>query len=431
MKRPTPSLILIFVTVFLDVLGFGLLIPVAPKFIAKVMGLKELGDESEASLAVGALMATYAAMQFIFAPILGSLSDRFGRRPVILFSLLGSGIDYFIAAFSPNLTVLFITRAVNGLTGATISTCSAYIADVTPPERRAAGFGIIGAAFGLGFVFGPLAGGILGQYGVHVPYIAAGVVTLLNWAYGCFVLPESLPREHRSSFSWRKANPFASLHWLSTHRIVAVLAASLFIFNLGQFGLHSTWNLSMSFRFAWEPFDVGVSLCIVGITAAIVQGGLSRRMIPALGERLCLVGGIVIACLALVGYGLATHGWMIYIIIALASIAGLAGPAAQGIMSKAISPAEQGRLQGGLASLNSIAQVLGPLIATISFRQFTAPDPPFQLPQRGGGVPFLIGAVLALICLVPILAIWNRMPRTVREAPDESPDVPAPTTEAS
>lgn len=426
MRRPT--LILIFITVFLDVLGFGLLIPVAPKFIAKVMGLKELGDESQASLAVGALMATYAAMQFIFAPILGSLSDKVGRRPVILFSLLGSGIDYFIAAFSPNLTVLFITRAINGLTGATIPTCSAYIADITPPEKRAAGFGIIGAAFGLGFVVGPMAGGILGQYGVHVPYIAAGTVTLLNWLYGCFVLPESLPREHRSAFSWRKANPFSSLHWISTHRIVAALAASFFIFNLGQFGLHSTWNLSMSFRFKWEPIHVGTSLCIVGVTAAIVQGGLARRLIPALGERLCLVGGIVIAFFSLVGYGLASHGWMIYAIIALAALGGLAGPAAQGIMSKAISPSEQGRLQGGLAGLNSIAQVLGPLIATLSFRIFTSPNPPFHLPQRGGGVPFLIGAVLALVCLLPIFAVWGRMPRTVREAPDESDPAPQPGT---
>lgn len=424
MKRPTPSLILIFVTVFLDVLGFGLLIPVAPKFIAKVMGLKELGDETGAAMSVGALMATYAAMQFIFAPILGSLSDRFGRRPVILLSLLGSGIDYFIAAFSPNIWVLFITRALNGVSGASITTCGAYIADITPPEKRAAGFGIIGAAFGLGFVCGPLAGGILGEWGVHVPYIAAGTITLLNWLYGYFVLPESLPKELRTSFSWKKANPFTSLRWLASHRVVAVLAAALFIFNLAQFGLHATWNLSMSYRFKWNPLDIGLSMFVVGFSAAIVQGGLSRRMIPALGERLCLVGGMILAVFAFLGYGLAHHGWMIYAIIAIASIGGVAGPAGQGIMSKAISPSEQGRLQGGLAGLNSIAQVLGPLLATFTFKVFTSPHPPMHLPQRGGSVPFLTGAILTAVSLVPVAVIWKRMPRTVRQAPMESEVVP-------
>jgi MFS transporter, DHA1 family, tetracycline resistance protein len=427
MKRPTPSLILIFITVFLDVLGFGLLIPVAPKFIAKVQGLRELGDESQASLSVGLLMATYAAMQFIFAPILGSLSDRFGRRPVILFSLLGSGIDYFIAAFSPNIWVLFITRAINGITGASITTCGAYIADITPPEKRAAGFGIIGAAFGLGFVVGPLAGGLLGQLGVHVPYIAAGAITLLNWLYGYFVLPESLPRERRAAFSWKKANAFTSLRWLASHKVVGMLAASLFILNLAQFGLHATWNLSMSYRFLWRPIDVGASLFVVGLMAAFVQGGLARRIIPALGERLCLVAGVVLGIFAFLGYGLATHGWMIYLIIAIASIGGVAGPAGQGIMSKAVSPMEQGRLQGGLAGLNSIAQVVGPLIATYCFQVFTSPKPPFELPQRGGSVPFLIGAALSVVALIPIAVIWSRMPRTVKQAPNEEPTVPEAT----
>ncbi len=419
MKPRAPSLILIFITVLLDVLGFGLLIPVAPKFIAKIENLPELGAEHETSLAFGLLMATYAIMQFIFAPILGSLSDHYGRRPVILISLLGSGLDYFVAALSPNLTVLFITRAINGISGASITTCSAYIADITPPEKRAAGFGIIGAAFGLGFMLGPLLGGALGQIDVRMPYIAAGALTLLNWLYGCFVLPESLPPEHRRDFSWKKANPFTSLHWLSTHRVVAILAASLFIANVAQFGLHSTWNLSMSYRFKWDPLHVGASLFVVGITAAIIQGGLARRIIPALGERLCLVAGIIIGTLAFFGYGLASAGWMIYAIIAVASISGVAGPAAQGIMSKAIPMNEQGRLQGGLAGLNSLAAIVGPLLATYVFRLFTSAHPPFELPERGGGAPFLSGGILCFVSLLPVLTVWSRMPAKVKESAEE------------
>ena len=423
-KRPTPSLILIFITVLLDVLGFGLLIPVAPQFIAKVMGLDPTQAslfESQTSTKVGMLMATYALMQFFFAPILGSLSDRFGRRPVILISLLGSGLDYFVAAMSPNLAILFITRAINGISGASITTCGAYIADVTPPEKRAAGFGIIGAAFGLGFMIGPLLGGVLGQYDIRLPYVAAGVLTLLNWLYGYFVLPESLPREMRRPFSWKKANAFTSLKWLASHHVVGVLAAGLFFINLAQFGLHSTWNLSMSYRFKWDPIHIGASLFVVGITAAVVQGGLSRRIIPALGERLCLVGGVGLGILAFLGYGLATHGWMIYAIVVIASIGGVAGPAAQGIMSKAVPPTEQGRLQGGLSGLNSIAQVAGPLLATYVFRLFTSPNPPIELPQKGGGAPFLSGALLSVVSLVPVAIMWRRMPATVREAPIEDP----------
>jgi MFS transporter, DHA1 family, tetracycline resistance protein len=433
MKRPAPSLILIFITVLLDVLGFGLLIPVAPQFIAKLKGLdpsQASAFESETSLTVGLLMATYAAMQFFFAPVLGSLSDRFGRRPVILISLLGSGIDYFVAALSPTITVLFITRAINGISGASITTCSAYIADVTPPERRAAGFGIIGAAFGLGFMIGPLLGGLLGQYDIRLPYVAAGTLTLLNWLYGCFVLPESLPRELRRPFSWKKANAFTSLKWLASHPVVATLAIALFILNLAQFGLHSTWNLSMSFRFRWDPLHIGASLFVVGITAAVVQGGLSRRIIPALGERACLVWGVALSVLAFLAYGLAPQGWMIYAIIAIASIGGVAGPAAQGITSKAVPPDEQGRLQGGLSGLNSIAQVAGPLLATYVFRVFTSPNPPLELPQRGGGAPFLTGSLLSFISLIPVFAIWNRMPRSVAQPPIEDPPATEPTITA-
>ena len=438
--RRAPSLFFIFTTLLLDVLGFGLLIPVAPNLVAMVRGLEPQGHEHDTSLPVMALFATYAAMQFVFGPILGSLSDRFGRRPVILVALVGSALDYFAASQAPEVThhfgiatglaFLFVTRAINGISGATIPVCSAYIADVTPPEKRAAGFGIIGAAFGLGFVFGPLLGGLvgdstvelplLGHGDVRYPYIAAGILTVINLVYGFLVLPESLPREHRRPFSWQKANPFGALKWMSGHHVVIMLAAALFICNLGQFGLHSTWVLSMQNRFGWTPFDTALSMFTVGISAAVVQGGLVRKIIPVLGERASLVGGLIMAVFAFTSYGLATQGWMIYTTIAIASIGGIAGPAAQAMMSKAIPPTEQGLLQGALNSLNSIAGMFGPVLCGSAFYLFTAKEGPTTYP--GAGSPFLVGAILCLLSLIPVALIWKRMPSTVREKPVENGD---------
>lgn len=436
MHHPAPKITFVFITLLLDVLGFGLLIPVAPQLVAAVQGLAITGKEAETAPAVGYLMATYAALQFFFAPILGSLSDRFGRRPVILISLLGSGIDYFAGALAPTLTVLFITRAINGISGANMSVCGAYIADISPPEKRAAAFGMLGAAFGLGFILGPILGGYLGDEstnlgflghgGVRVPYYAAGVLTLINWLYGFFVLPESLPLDRRRPFSWAKANPFGALKWLTQHHMVLALAACLFLVNLAQFGLHSVWVLSMQARFDWTTKDSGLSLCVVGITAAIVQGGLARRIIPALGERACLVGGLVVATIAFVGYGASTHSWMIYAIIAAASIGGVSGPAVQAIMSKAIAPTEQGLLQGAMSGLNSVAMVFSAIIATNVFEVFTKGHDPRGFP--GAGAPFYLGAILVVLSIVPVLFVWNRMPRTVAQVVrDGEPGGPEPT----
>ncbi|CAG0978852.1 Tetracycline resistance protein, class C [Phycisphaerales bacterium] len=439
MHRPAPKLVFVFFTLLLDVLGFGLLIPVAPRLIATVQGLNPEGAEHDTSLALGPLMALYAAMQFVFSPILGSLSDRFGRRPVLLCALFGSALDYFAATQAPYLTAtfgsaagmtcLFVTRALNGVSGATIPVCSAYIADITPPEKRAAGFGIIGAAFGLGFVFGPLIGGVLGDdkitlpllgHGnVTFPYYAAGVLTALNWLYGFFIIPESLAREHRRPFSWEKANPMGALRWLAQHHVVALLVVTLFISNIAQFGLHATWVLSMQKRFGWTPLYTGWSLFTVGITSAIVQGLLARKIIPKLGERACLLGGLVVGVLAFAAYGLATHGWMIYAIIAAASIGGVAGPAAQAICSKGVPPNEQGLLQGATGSLTSVAGVLGPLIGAGVFFLFTPKEGP--APFLGPSAPFFTGAVLCALSVVPVLLVWGRMPRVVQQAPREEP----------
>lgn len=431
MPSRAPKLSFIFFTLLLDVLGFGLLIPVSPKLVERFLGLPEYGSEGQAAWAVGALAATYAVMQFVFAPILGSLSDRYGRRPVILISLLGSGLDYLAAAAAflwfPHIWILFITRAINGISGANISACNAYIADITPPEKRAAGFGLLGAAFGLGFVFGPLAGGLLGDPNVHLPligpgalhypFIAAGVLTLANWLYGYFVLPESLAPANRRPFSWAKANSFGAFAWLAGHRVVLTLASSLFLLNVAQFGLHVTWVLSMSARFKWTPAQVGWSLFTVGITAAIVQGFLARKIIPILGERLCLVGGLIIAALAFTGYALATEGWMIYTIIAIASLGGVSGPALQSITTKAIPADQQGLLQGSLAGLSSIATIIGALLGSQVFAYFTKPGAIDRFP--GAGAPFVAGAILAVLALVPVLLIWNRLPSSVKAMPVE------------
>ncbi len=441
MRHGKPSLIFVFITILLDVLGFGLLIPVAPKLVAIVRGLPPEGAEHDTSLSVGLLFATYAAMQFVFSPILGSLSDRFGRRPVLLIALFGSGLDYFAATQAPHITgvfgaaagmtCMFVTRALNGVSGATVPVCSAYIADVTPPEKRAAGFGIIGAAFGAGFAFGPLIGGALGdektwhqlgfagvtvQQSVTFPYYAAGLLTMLNWMFGFFVVPESLAAENRRAFSWGKAHAMGALAWLSQHRVVSMLAATLFISNLAQFGLHATWVLSMQKRFGWTPLWTGLSLCVVGVSSAIVQGGLARKIIPRFGERACLVAGLVIGAVAFAGYGLATSGWMIFVIIAVASIGGVAGPAAQAMSSKSVPPNEQGLLQGATGSLTSIAQIIGPLVGSGVFFHFTR-DGAGAFP--GASAPFLTGAMLCLLAPIPVLMVWGRMPRSVKQAPVE------------
>lgn len=431
MPSRKPALLFVFVTLLLDVLGFGLLIPVSPKLVERFLGLAEHGDEGKAAWAVGALAALYALMQFIFAPILGSLSDRFGRRPVILISLFGSGIDYLAAAAAalwfPMLWILFLTRTINGISGASISACNAYIADVTPPEKRAAGYGLMGAAFGLGFMIGPLLGGVLGDArthiplighgGLHLPFIAAGTLTLINWLYGYFVLPESLPPDRRRAFSLTSSNPFSTIVWLTNHRVVVMLAASLFLFNLAQFGLHVTWVLSMTNRFNWSTTQVGWSLFVVGIGATIVQGFLARKLIPALSERVCLIAGMMLAVFAFLGYGFATQGWMIYVIIAIASLGGVSQPALQAIVTKAIPPTEQGRLQGALAGLSSIATIAGALIGSQVFGFFTRPEAPLHF----AGAPFVSGAALCALGLVPALLVWSRLPRDVALAPNESP----------
>lgn len=402
MKPREPALLFIFITLFLDILGIGLIIPILPRLVEELQG----GDVSAAAHTVGLLGALYALMQFLFAPVLGSLSDHYGRRPVILASLFGSGLDYLLLANAPSLSWFFAGRIIAGITGANITAASAYIADISTPERRAANFGIIGAAFGLGFIAGPALGGLLGDRDLRLPFFVAAGLTLLNWLYGMFVLPESLDPKNVRKFSWARANPVGSFVSLQRHPIVFGLAASLFLLNIAQFSTHSIWVLYTGYRYGWSAAQVGGSLAVVGLTAAIVQGGLARRIIPALGEVRSLVIGLAISAFAMIGYGAATEGWMIYVVLVVASLGSISGPAAQGLISHQVAANEQGAVQGALTSLGSVAGFIAPVISTGLFGFFIGPKAPFKLP----GASFYLAFVLILGSLAVAMATLRRHP---------------------
>ncbi|MBE7502608.1 MAG: TCR/Tet family MFS transporter [Verrucomicrobiales bacterium] len=386
-----PALGFIFVTLFLDVLGIGLVIPVLPKLVAEFRG----GDVSAASHTVGVLVALYSLLQFLCAPVLGNLSDRYGRRPVILGSLFGSGVDYLLLAWAPNLGWFFLGRMVAGITGANFTAASAYIADISPPEKRAGNFGLIGAAFGLGFIAGPAVGGLLGNASLRLPFLVAAGVTLLNWLYGLWILPESLPVRHRRSFDWRRANPLGSLLALRTYPLVLALSGTFFLIHTAQNMLHATWVLYTGYRYGWTAGQVGVSLAIVGLMAALVQGVLARRLIPALGEPRAMLMGLAISATAMVGYGWAPRGWMIYVILVFGSLGGIAGPAAQGLISRTVAMNEQGAVQGALSSLASVSGIVGPPLGAGVFGWFIGGRAPVALP----GAAFFFASALMLTAL--------------------------------
>lgn len=392
MKQRKPALIFIFITLFLDILGIGLIVPILPKLI------EQLGDGrvDSASFVYGWLVGLYSLMQFLFAPIIGSLSDRFGRRPVILLSLFGTGLDYFLLAWAPTLAWFFVGRLISGITGANYSAAAAYVADVSPPEKRSANFGLIGAAFGLGFIFGPALGGWLGQYGLRVPFIVAGILTLVNWLYGFLILPESLKKENVRQFDLERANPIGALLELKRQPLILGLSGSYFISSIAHQVYPSIWVLYTSFRYQWDTKQTGLSLALVGLMAAIVQGGLARKIIPKIGERNSAVGGLTIMALALTGYGLASEGWIVYGIIIVGSLSGIAVPAIQGMVSKSVGDNEQGAIQGSLTSLQSIAGFMGPLIATSIFGFFIGEKAPLILP----GAPFYFSAGLSVVAAI-------------------------------
>ncbi|HYE79621.1 MAG TPA: TCR/Tet family MFS transporter [bacterium] len=390
---PSPAhksaLTFIFITLLIDVTGLGLIIPVLPKLIQELTH----GSMSEAARWGGWLGFAYAALQFLFAPVLGGLSDRFGRRPVLLFSLVGFGLDYLLQGFAPTIGWLFLGRCIAGITGASFTAASAYIADITPPEKRAQNFGLIGAAFGMGFILGPAAGGLLGEYGPRVPFFAAAALALLNALYGYFILPESLDEVHRRPFEWRRANPVGSLLQMRRYPVIISLITSLFLLYVAAHAAQTTWAYFTMERFKWSEKEVGFSLAFVGLVIGAVQGGLTRVVIPRLGQNRAVIVGFVFWLTGLLCFAFATKGWMMYAFMIPYGLGGIAGPALQGIISSSVPPNEQGELQGAMTSLVSVTSIIGPLLMTNLFAHYTRPGAPIYFP----GAPFLMGAVLTVI----------------------------------
>ena len=382
----------IFATLFIDVMGLGIIIPVIPKLIENLIH----GDVSDASWYGGWLTAAYAGMQFLFAPAIGNLSDRFGRRPILLCSLLGFSVDYAFSAFAPTIGWLFVGRIVAGITGASFTTANAYIADISEPEKRAANFGLVGVAFGLGFIFGPALGGLLGKYDVHYPFIAAAALALLNAIYGYFILPESLSAEHRRPFEIKRANPLGTLLQLKKYKSVIGLAMSLFLVYFAVQAVQSVWTYYTIQKFHWNNDMVGYSLAFVGLMIAAVQGGLIRLILPKLGNERSIWIGLLLYAGGLALFAFATKGWMMFAFLVPYCLGGIAGPAIQGYISTSVPANEQGELQGGLTSLMSVSSIFGPLLMTESFYYFTKPNPFFQFP----GAPYIIGAILMLLSAI-------------------------------
>jgi DHA1 family tetracycline resistance protein-like MFS transporter len=382
----------IFITLLLDVIGLGLIIPVFPQLIEELIQ----GNISEASQWAGLLTFAYAIMQFICAPIIGNLSDKYGRRPVLLFSLLGFGIDYIFLSLAPTIWWLFLGRLIAGLFGASFTTATAYIADISTSENRSKNFGMIGAAFGLGFIIGPGLGGLLGEFGPRVPFMAAAVLTLLNLIYGYFVLPESLAKEHRRPFEWKRANPMGSLLQLKKYKGVGGLIVSLIFLYIASHAVQSTWTFFNIEKFQWSNTLMGISLTVIGLLIAIVQGGLIRYINPKLGDERSIYVGLGLYSLGLFLFSFATDGWMMFIFLIPYCLGGIAGPAIQSIISGNVPKNEQGELQGALTSLMSATSIVGPLLMTNLFAWFTRPEGDIKF----AGAPFFAGAILMLISAV-------------------------------
>lgn len=391
--KRSPALTFIFITMLIDVIGFGLIIPVLPNLLKEMVG----GDLSLAATYGGWLMFTYAAMQFLFSPIVGALSDQFGRRPVILAALFAFGIDFIIQGFAPNIFWFFVGRVLAGITGATFTTAGAYIADVSPPEKRAQNFGIIGAAFGMGFIIGPLLGGLVSHYfGVRAPFFAAAGLALLNWLYGYFILPESLKPENRRTFNWKRANPIGSLFNLGRYPVILSLVGALMFIYVAGHANQSTWTYITMEKFGWNEKEVGFSLAFIGLMIGLVQGGLSRVIIPRLGTERSVYVGLGIYAIGFVLFAFATQSWMMYVFMVPFAFGGIAGPALQGIISNQVPANEQGELQGALTSLVSVTSIIGPLLMSNLFSYFTKDTAPVHFP----GAPFLMGAVLSLLSMI-------------------------------
>lgn len=400
---PRGALAFIFITVMLDALALGMVAPVLPKLVATLLAGEHLSPKlashlprntvALAAAVYGLFNTVFALMQFFFSPVIGSLSDRFGRRPLILASNVGLGLNYLLMWWAPNLQWLFLGRLVSGVTGASFGTASAYIADTTSVEKRAGAFGLLGAALGLGFIIGPAVGGLLGEFGgPRTPFVFAAVFSLLNAAYGLFVLPESLDPEHRAAFSWKRANPVGALVLLRRHPELMGLAAVAFLSNLAQVSLPTTVVLYVIHRFGWGTGQVGVTLAVVGVALAVVQVAVLGRYVKRFGKPSAVIVGLLFGAAGLAATGLAATGAAVWLAVPLLALWGLSGPAVQGLMTRHVSMSEQGQLQGANASLTGISELLGPTVFSLVF----AFGVKAGQPAWAAGAPFLLGAALLL-----------------------------------
>ncbi|WP_396147303.1 TCR/Tet family MFS transporter [Flavobacterium sp.] len=382
----------IFITMLIDITGWGIIIPVIPKLIKELIH----GDISEAAKIGGWLTFAYAITQFVFAPLVGNLSDKFGRRPIILISLFAFSMDYLLLAFAPTITWIFIGRIIAGITGASITTASAYIADVSTLENRAKNFGMIGAAFGLGFIIGPVIGGLLGQYGSRVPFYAAAVLCLLNFLYGYFILPESLSKDNRREFSLKRANPIGAFMNLRKYPKLIGLVVSIFLLYTASHAVHSNWSYFTMYKFNWDEKMVGISLGAIGLLVGIVQGGLIRVINPKLGNEKSIYVGMALYTVGMFLFATATESWMMFAFLIPYCLGGIAGPAMQAVISSQVPANEQGEIQGTLSSLMSASAIVGPPMMSTVFYYFTHKEAPFQF----AGAPFVLGGILMFLSTI-------------------------------
>jgi DHA1 family tetracycline resistance protein-like MFS transporter len=390
------ALLFILITIFIDTLGFGIIIPVLPRLIA------ELGHTSVSAAAGygGALMFVFALMHFLFAPVLGNMADRYGRRPVLLLSLAVLSVDYLIMGLATGIGWLFLGRLLAGAAAATFATANAYIADITPEQERAARFGLVGAAWGIGFVAGPAIGGLLGELGPRVPFFAAAALALVNVIYGLLVLPETLPAERRRPFSLARANPAGAFAALRHYPVVVTLCGAMVLYFMAHDVNPSTWTYYMIHKFGWSESQVGLGLAAVGISSAVVSGTLVGPLVKRLGEARAAYLGLVLAALGFFGYAFANEAWMVFPCIAVGAFMGLVSPSLRGIMSRSVHPDQQGELQGAIASLMGLTAIFAPLVMTQVFRIFSAPDAPLHFP----GASFFLAGCLMLCAIVIVAA---------------------------
>jgi DHA1 family tetracycline resistance protein-like MFS transporter len=394
MKNTKPALGFIFTTLIIDITGFGIIIPVFPKLIQELTG----GTLSEASEYGGWLLFSFAFMQFLFSPVLGNLSDQYGRRPVLLISLFGFAVDYLLLAFAPTILWLFAGRLIAGMMGASITTATAYIADISSPEKRAQNFGMVGAAFGLGFIIGPVIGGILGEYGSRVPFFVAAGLTFINFLYGYFILPESLSKVNRRKFELKRANPLGSLKMLRRYPLIAGMSISLLLIYIASHAVQSTWSFFTMDQFKWTESQVGYSLGFVGVLVALVQGLLIRVINPRLGNKNSVITGMILYTAGLSAFAFAPNfgSWMMFAALIPYCLGGISGPAIQSILSAQVPANEQGELQGALTGLISITAIIGPVMMTGLFSFFGDRSSEIYFP----GAAFFAAAVLAIISML-------------------------------